>query len=91
MRPLRLPYAPARNAVSRPYADQEDGPASLTESGGTCSTFSIWLWRSAPLPCSARWSPGFGGSDMAELVLWGAGALVIGGYMLAALLRPDRF
>jgi len=28
---------------------------------------------------------------MAELVLWGAGALVIGGYMLAALLRPDRF
>jgi len=28
---------------------------------------------------------------MAELMLWGAGALVIGGYMLAALLRPDRF
>jgi len=28
---------------------------------------------------------------MAELVFWGAGALVIGGYMLAALLRPDRF
>ncbi|WP_300578361.1 hypothetical protein [Phenylobacterium sp.] len=45
----------------------------------------------APSPCSARWSPGFGGSDMAELMLWGAGALVIGGYMLAALLRPDRF
>lgn len=28
---------------------------------------------------------------MLELILWGAGALVIGGYMLAALLRPDRF
>jgi len=28
---------------------------------------------------------------MLELVLWGAGALVIAGYMLAALLRPDRF
>jgi len=28
---------------------------------------------------------------MLELVLWGAGAVVIAGYMLAALLRPDRF
>ncbi|WP_414695912.1 potassium-transporting ATPase subunit F [Phenylobacterium sp.] len=28
---------------------------------------------------------------MLELVLWGLGALLIGGYMLAALLRPDRF
>ncbi|WP_354298074.1 potassium-transporting ATPase subunit F [Phenylobacterium koreense] len=28
---------------------------------------------------------------MLELVLWGVGALLIGGYMLAALLRPDRF
>ncbi|PZQ58418.1 MAG: K(+)-transporting ATPase subunit F [Phenylobacterium zucineum] len=28
---------------------------------------------------------------MLELLLWGAGALAIGGYMLAALLRPDRF
>ncbi|MFN3522592.1 MAG: potassium-transporting ATPase subunit F [Phenylobacterium sp.] len=28
---------------------------------------------------------------MLELVLWCAGALLIGGYMLAALLRPDRF
>ncbi|WP_256968182.1 MULTISPECIES: potassium-transporting ATPase subunit F [Brevundimonas] len=24
-------------------------------------------------------------------VLWGAGALVIAGYMVAALLRPERF
>jgi len=24
-------------------------------------------------------------------LLWGAGALVIGAYMLAALVRPDRF
>jgi hypothetical protein len=28
---------------------------------------------------------------MLELLLWGAGALLIGGYMLTALLRPDRF
>jgi len=28
---------------------------------------------------------------MVELVIWGAGALVIGGYMLAALLRPEKF
>lgn len=28
---------------------------------------------------------------MLEIILWGAGALVIGGYMLAALLRPERF
>jgi K+-transporting ATPase KdpF subunit len=28
---------------------------------------------------------------MLEMILWGAGALVIGGYMLAALLRPERF
>ncbi|MGW8706209.1 potassium-transporting ATPase subunit F [Brevundimonas sp. NPDC055814] len=24
-------------------------------------------------------------------VLWGAGALIIAGYMVAALLRPERF
>jgi len=28
---------------------------------------------------------------MLELVLWGGGALVIGGYMLAALVRPEKF
>jgi len=28
---------------------------------------------------------------MLELLIWGAGALVIGGYMLAALLRPEKF
>ncbi|WP_436049570.1 potassium-transporting ATPase subunit F [Phenylobacterium sp. LjRoot225] len=28
---------------------------------------------------------------MLELLIWGAGALVIGGYMLAALVRPERF
>ncbi|WP_436017582.1 potassium-transporting ATPase subunit F [Phenylobacterium sp. LjRoot219] len=28
---------------------------------------------------------------MLELIIWGAGALVIGGYMIAALLRPERF
>jgi len=28
---------------------------------------------------------------MLELLVWGAGALVIGGYMLAALLRPEKF
>jgi len=28
---------------------------------------------------------------MLELVIWGAGALVIGGYMLVALLRPEKF
>jgi uncharacterized protein involved in response to NO len=28
---------------------------------------------------------------MLEILLWGAGALVIAGYMLTALLRPDRF
>jgi len=28
---------------------------------------------------------------MLEMIIWGAGALVIGGYMLVALLRPDRF
>jgi hypothetical protein len=28
---------------------------------------------------------------MLEMLIWGAGALVIGGYMLAALLRPEKF
>jgi len=28
---------------------------------------------------------------MLELLIWGAGALVIGGYMVAALLRPEKF
>jgi len=28
---------------------------------------------------------------MAEILIWGAGALVIGGYMLVALLRPEKF
>jgi len=28
---------------------------------------------------------------MAEILIWGAGALVIGGYMLAALLKPEKF
>jgi K+-transporting ATPase KdpF subunit len=28
---------------------------------------------------------------MLEMMLWGAGALVIGGYMLVALLRPETF
>ena len=28
---------------------------------------------------------------MAEMLIWGAGALVIGGYMLAALIRPEKF
>jgi len=28
---------------------------------------------------------------MAEILIWGAGALVIGGYMLVALLRPETF
>jgi hypothetical protein len=27
---------------------------------------------------------------LADLI-WGAGALVIGGYMIAALLRPEKF
>jgi len=27
---------------------------------------------------------------MAELIVWGVGALIIGGYMLAALVRPER-
>jgi len=28
---------------------------------------------------------------MLELLIWGAGALVVGGYMVAALLRPEKF
>jgi len=28
---------------------------------------------------------------MLELLIWGAGALVIAGYMLVALLRPEKF
>jgi len=28
---------------------------------------------------------------MAEMLIWGAGALVIGGYMLAALIHPESF
>jgi len=28
---------------------------------------------------------------MLEMLIWGAGALVIGGYMLAALIRPEKF
>jgi len=28
---------------------------------------------------------------MLEMLIWGAGALVIGGYMLAALLKPEKF
>jgi len=28
---------------------------------------------------------------MVEMLIWGAGALVIGGYMLVALVKPERF
>jgi len=28
---------------------------------------------------------------MLEILIWGVGALVIAGYMLAALLRPEKF
>jgi len=28
---------------------------------------------------------------MLEMVIWGAGALIIGGYMLVALIRPEKF
>jgi len=28
---------------------------------------------------------------MLEMLIWAAGALIVGGYMLVALLRPDRF
>jgi len=28
---------------------------------------------------------------MLELVVWGVGALFIGGYMVVALLRPEKF
>jgi K+-transporting ATPase KdpF subunit len=28
---------------------------------------------------------------MLEILIWGAGALVIAGYMLVALLRPEKF
>jgi len=28
---------------------------------------------------------------MLEMLIWGAGALVIGGYMLVALVRPEKF
>jgi hypothetical protein len=35
--------------------------------------------------------PPCGRSEMAEMLIWGAGALVIGGYMVAALLRAEKF
>ena len=28
---------------------------------------------------------------MIEMIVWGAGALVIGGYMLVALVKPEKF
>jgi len=28
---------------------------------------------------------------MLEMIVWGVGALVIGGYMLVALVRPEKF
>jgi len=28
---------------------------------------------------------------MLEMLIWGAGALVVGGYMLVALIRPEKF
>ncbi|WP_365697956.1 potassium-transporting ATPase subunit F [Phenylobacterium sp.] len=28
---------------------------------------------------------------MLEMLIWGVGALVIGGYMLAALVKPEKF
>jgi hypothetical protein len=28
---------------------------------------------------------------MVEMLVWGAGALVIGGYMLVAMVKPERF
>jgi len=28
---------------------------------------------------------------MLEILIWGTGALVIGGYMLVALIRPEKF
>jgi hypothetical protein len=33
----------------------------------------------------------FGGFSMLEIALWGVGALIIGGYMLVALLKPEKF
>ncbi|MBN9319213.1 MAG: potassium-transporting ATPase subunit F [Caulobacterales bacterium] len=30
-------------------------------------------------------------ATMVEMLIWGAGALVIGGYMLVALVKPERF
>jgi F subunit of K+-transporting ATPase (Potass_KdpF) len=31
------------------------------------------------------------GGSMIVAILWGVGALVVAGYMIAALLRPERF
>jgi hypothetical protein len=40
------------------------------------------LWR---LRCAAE------AHLMLANIIWGAGALVIGGYMIVALLRPEKF
>ena len=61
------------------------------EEGAPCSIFSISSWASGSWPCSASTPPRCGSSDMAEILIWGVGALVIGGYMVAALLRPEKF
>ena len=56
----------------------------------TWPIFSSWRWAAEP-SCSSPPSPQpCGGCDVIAL-LWGAGAVVVAIYMVAALVRPERF
>ena len=52
----------------------------------------MWRLGSRPWRCSAVTPPCCGGcSAMIEMLIWGAGAVVIAGYMIAALVKPEKF
>jgi len=68
-----------------------DASGSNRSDGATCSISPTWRWASRSWRCSASTPRPSGDSEMAELIVWGFGALVIAGYMVVALLRPEKF
>jgi hypothetical protein len=52
----------------------------------------MWRWALRSWRCSAVTPPSCGGCrPMIEMLIWGAGAVVIAGYMIAALVKPEKF
>jgi hypothetical protein len=86
---MRLPYRLLRDRKVIPVREVAFGARSTGRQGharphlpgaGPRGLRAVWrLRRGAEAPL------------MLEVLIWGAGALVIGGYMLAALIRPEKF